>query len=117
MGDKTIIKVENALKEYFNKQYEFVFRLGGEEFGVILFDIDENILENCLKDINNKVLSLKIEHKSSKILDIVSISIGAIIYEPNTYISANKLYKKADECLYKSKQNGRNQYHITKGTL
>ncbi len=115
MGDETLKKVASTLKEYFNKKYEFVFRLGGEEFGVVLFDIDENSLEKCLKDMNYKILELEIEHKNSKILDIVSISMGAIIYEPHTYISANKLYKQADECLYKSKENGRNQYHIYKG--
>ena len=115
MGDVALKKVASTLKEYFDKKYEFVFRLGGEEFGVILFDINEDSLENCLKDINYKILELEIEHKNSKILDIVSISMGAIIYEPHTYISANKLYKLADECLYKSKENGRNQYHIYKG--
>lgn len=115
-GDETLIKVSNILKDYFDRQYEFVFRLGGEEFGVVLFDINEDILEDCLKDINKKITDANIEHKNSKILDIVSISIGAVIYEPKTYISANKLYKKADECLYASKQNGRNQYHIIKGT-
>ena len=115
MGDVALKKVASTLKEYFDKKYEFVFRLGGEEFGVILFDVDEDSLENCLKDINYKILELEIEHKNSKILDIVSISMGAIIYEPHTYISANKLYKLADECLYKSKENGRNQYHIYKG--
>lgn len=115
MGDVTLKKVALTLKEYFNKKYEFVFRLGGEEFGIILFDIDVHILENCLKDINKKITELQIEHKNSKILDVVSISMGAIIYEPNSYISANKLYKQADECLYKSKENGRNQYHIYKG--
>ena len=115
MGDEALKKVANTLKNYFNKKYEFVFRLGGEEFGVILFDIDSHILENCLKDTNKKIVELQIEHKNSKILDVVSISMGAIIYEPNSYISANKLYKQADECLYESKQNGRNQYHIYKG--
>ncbi len=115
MGDETLKKVAFTLKEYFNKKYEFVFRLGGEEFGVVLFDVDDESLENCLKDINYKILELEIEHKNSKILNIVSISMGAIIYEPHTYISANKLYKQADECLYKSKENGRNQYHIYKG--
>jgi diguanylate cyclase (GGDEF)-like protein len=114
-GDVTLKKVASTLKEYFDKKYEFVFRLGGEEFGVVLFDIDENSLENCLKDINYKILELEIEHKNSKILNIVSISMGAIIYEPHTYISANKLYKQADESLYKAKENGRNQYHIYKG--
>ena len=28
------------------------FRLGGEEFGVVLFDTDYNSLEHCLKDLN-----------------------------------------------------------------
>jgi diguanylate cyclase (GGDEF)-like protein len=117
MGDITLKKVASMLKEYFNKKYEFVFRLGGEEFGVVLFDTDYNSLEHCLKDLNYRVLELGIEHRNSKILDVVSISIGSVVYEPNSYISANKLYKLADECLYKSKENGRNQYHIyNKGT-
>ncbi len=115
MGDIALKEVAKTIKEYFNKKYEFTFRLGGEEFGVVLFDINKDILENCLKDINKKVLELQIEHKNSKILNVLSISMGAIIYEPNSYISANKLYKLADECLYESKQNGRNQYHIYKG--
>jgi len=115
MGDITLKKVASTLQEYFNKKYEYVFRLGGEEFGVILFDTDIYILEDCLKNINKKIVELQIEHKNSRILDVVSVSLGAIIYEPNSYISTNKLYKQADECLYKSKENGRNQYHIYKG--
>ena len=115
MGDDALKKVALTIKNYFNKKYEFTFRLGGEEFGVVLFDISKDILENCLKEMNKRVLELQIEHKNSKILPVLSISMGAIIYEPNSYISANKLYKQADECLYESKQNGRNQYHIYKG--
>lgn len=115
LGDETLKKVATTLKDYFNQKYEFVFRLGGEEFGVVLFDIDETTLQSCLQDINKRIVDLNIEHKGSSILDVVSVSIGAIVYEPNSYISANKLYKLADECLYKSKQNGRNQYHIYKG--
>ena len=84
---------------------------------MVLFDTDYNSLEHCLKDLNYRVVELGIEHRNSKILDVVSISIGSVIYEPHSYISANKLYKLADECLYKSKENGRNQYHIyNKGT-
>ena len=112
MGDKTLIAVANVLKKYFNKEYEYVFRLGGEEFGVILFDTNKEIVENCLQEINKKVVDLNIEHKTSQALDVVSISIGAIIYEPDSYVSANKLYKIADENLYKSKQSGRNKYTL-----
>lgn len=112
MGDVTLKAVANELKNYFNREYEYVFRLGGEEFGVVLFDINEDILEQCLKETTERIVNLGIEHKQSKVLNVVSISIGAIIYEPNSYVSANKLYKIADENLYKSKQNGRNQYTI-----
>jgi len=112
MGDLTLKAVATELKNYFNREYEYVFRLGGEEFGVILFDIDMQILKECLNDINKNIESLKIEHKNSKISNVVTISIGAVIYEPDSYISCNQLYKIADENLYKSKQNGRNQYTI-----
>ena len=112
MGDKTLKAVANELKKYFNKEYEYVFRLGGEEFGAILFDIDQEILENCLKAINKLIEYLKIEHKESKVSEFVTISIGSVIYEPGSNISPNRLYKLADEKLYKSKQNGRNQYTI-----
>ena len=112
MGDVTLKAVALELKKYFNKEYEYVFRLGGEEFGAILFDIDKPILEQCLKDINQRIMQLQIEHKSSKVHDVVTISTGAVIFDSGTEMSANRLYKMADENLYKSKQNGRNQYTI-----
>ena len=112
MGDITLKSVALSLKNYFGKEYEYVFRLGGEEFGVILFDIDEEILKECLADVNKSIESLNIEHKNSTVSNVVTISIGAVIYEPNSYVSCNSLYKIADEFLYKSKENGRNQFHI-----
>lgn len=112
LGDLTLKSVAGELKKYFDKEYEYVFRLGGEEFGAILFDINEEILEVCLRHINKKILDLKIEHKSSKVSEFVTISIGAVIYKAGDNISSNRLYKIADENLYKSKQNGRNQYTI-----
>ncbi len=110
MGDKTLKAVATELKKYFNKEYEYVFRLGGEEFGAILFDVDKQILEQCLKDIKEHIIKLNIEHKQSKVAQHVTISMGAVLYESGMVVSSNKLYKKADENLYKAKQNGRNQY-------
>jgi diguanylate cyclase (GGDEF)-like protein len=111
-GDETLKAVATTLKTYFNKEYEYVFRLGGEEFGVILFDIDKEILIECLKDINRNVRNLQIEHSGSQVEEVVTISIGAYLYKPNSDISTNRMYKLADENLYKAKQNGRNQYVI-----
>lgn len=110
MGDKTLKAVATELKKYFNKEYEYVFRLGGEEFGAVLFDVDKQILEQCLKEIREHVIKLKIDHKASQVAEHVTISIGAVLYEPGMQMSSNKLYKKADENLYKAKQSGRNKY-------
>lgn len=114
MGDIALKKVSLCIKEHFKKQYEYVFRLGGEEFGIILFNIDKEILEKYLKELNEEVVKLQIEHKNSKICNLVSVSIGAVLYESKTYISANRLYKMADESLYWAKNSGRNQYKIYK---
>ena len=110
MGDATLKAVGNELKNYFNKEYEYVFRLGGEEFGAVLFDVDQEILKQCLKEIKLEIEKLNIEHKSSKVEKFVTISIGAVLYHPDDNVSSNQLYKKADENLYKAKEGGRNQY-------
>ncbi len=110
MGDVALKAVALELKKYFNKEHEYVFRLGGEEFGAILFDVDEIILQQCLEDIKQKIMNLNIEHKGSKVKNILTVSMGAVIYSPNSDISPNRLYKSADEHLYTSKNNGRNQY-------
>ena len=110
MGDATLKAVASELKKYFNKEYEYVFRLGGEEFGAVLFDVDKEILKQCLKEIRLEIEKLNIEHKTSKVENFVTISIGAVLYHAGENISANKLYKSADENLYKAKEGGRNQY-------
>ena len=112
MGDIALKKVANVLKDYFDKELEYVFRLGGEEFGVILFDTNIETCETCLRDINKKIVELQIEHKTSLVLDVISISTGAVIFKPNSNLSSNKLYKMADKKLYLSKENGRNTYTI-----
>jgi len=111
-GDKALILVGNVLKNYFNKEFEYVFRLGGEEFGVILFDIDKNILINCLEQFKSDIANLKIEHNGSQVSDILSVSMGIVLIEPNSDMSPNRIYKEADKKLYISKNNGRNRYTI-----
>ena len=112
MGDTTLKEVSKVLKEYFNKEYEYVFRLGGEEFGVLLFDTDLSILEQCLDDINKNIVRLQIEHKNSSCLAFVSISMGAVMYTSKNEYSSKQLYKLADQKLYKSKNSGRNKYTL-----
>ena len=112
-GDDVLKSMAKTLTSYFNKEYEYAFRLGGEEFGVILFDTDEKLLKNCLEGFRQRIKELNIEHKGSKVCDILTASMGVIMVDENSYDKTpRELYISADKKLYVSKENGRNRYTL-----
>jgi diguanylate cyclase (GGDEF)-like protein len=111
-GDEVLKAFARTLKQYFNRELEYVFRLGGEEFGVIMFDTDEKIVRSCLDGIMAALADLKIPHEKNQASKYVTASMGVIIVTPNTTKIPRELYKEADQKLYQSKQNGRNRYTI-----
>ena len=111
-GDIALKKVATTLDIYFNKKYEYTFRLGGEEFGIIIFNASINYIKSSLDNLQNQIQRLQIEHKASA-TKYLTLSMGVISIDKNTYkLSTKELYKKADEKLYFSKENGRNKYTI-----
>jgi len=112
MGDMVIKSVANTLKESFNKKYEYVFRIGGEEFGIIVFDISVEKLKKSLDNFASNIKELNIEHSASD-TNILTVSMGvSLVDEYSSNIDTGDIYKKADNKLYHSKENGRNQYTI-----
>ncbi|PLY05319.1 MAG: hypothetical protein C0625_14930 [Arcobacter sp.] len=112
-GDIALEKVANTLKYTLNRAEDFVFRLGGEEFGVITSKVNINgvkILANRLKE---SIQNLNIKHESSVVCNYLSISIGIKIVEPTSKLSQNDIYKLADKSLYKAKEEGRNKLVIS----
>ena len=108
-GDLTLQIVANSLRKSFQRDIDMVFRLGGEEFGV-LFYIDE--LEDAPK-VGTKIVKsielLELSHINNSISSFVTISMGLFIYYESE-LSALEVYKQTDELLYKAKKNGRNQF-------
>ncbi len=113
-GDVALKAIANALKVYFDKEYEYVFRIGGEEFGIILLNTNPNILTNCLDEFINYIHQLNIEHKTSSVASkIITVSMGVMIVDSTNYdITPRDLYVGADKKLYNSKENGRDQYTL-----
>jgi diguanylate cyclase (GGDEF)-like protein len=69
-GDEVLKAFARTLKQYFNRELEYVFRLGGEEFGVVMFDTDEKIVRSCLDGFMAALAELKIVHEKIKLLNM-----------------------------------------------
>ena len=111
-GDIALKTVSKLLDTIFNEEYDYVFRLGGEEFGILIFDIDRNRLENRLKSLQKSLASQKVKHVASK-TTYLTISMGVVIIDKDIYsLSRTDIYKLADKKLYESKEQGRDKYTI-----
>ena len=114
MGDSVLKAVATTLKQYFNKEYEYVFRIGGEEFGIIIFDTSKSVLMHCLDNFIDTIHKLNIEHKTSSVdLKIITVSMGVTyIDKTNYHLTPRQLYISTDKKLYNSKELGRNRYTL-----
>lgn len=108
-GDAALQAVAKVLKSTLQRPGDYPFRLGGEEFGIILSDIDCSNAHIMGEKVRAAVDSLKIEHKGSKILPTLSVSIGGICITPTPDMSDDALIHAADTNLYAAKERGRNQ--------
>lgn len=99
-GDRVLKKVAEILNDSFRSS-DFVARIGGDEFAVIMMDVDSgkcNMIRNKIKEMNQK-LGLGEEG-----LPPVSLSIGAAFTDKGFH---SELFNEADSALYLVKQNGR----------
>lgn len=108
-GDAVLIAIGRVLKAASHKQGDCAFRLGGEEFGMIIAkrDIQESLrfARNILADI----AALKLDHTKNSATRYVSASIGLVVGQAERLRNAELLYRKADRLLYRAKKAGRNR--------
>jgi len=111
-GDIALKTVSNVLDTLFKDEYDYVFRLGGEEFGILIFNINRTTLEKRLKVLQNAISAQKIKHSASK-TSFLTLSMGVVLIDKNIYhMSRTDIYKLADKKLYQSKEYGRDQYTL-----
>ncbi|MBU3177212.1 EAL domain-containing protein [Clostridium estertheticum] len=107
-GDLLIKEVADKLKECLNKE-DHVFRLGGDEFILLCFNIKtkEQAIELAEKIKNVFNGTFLIDDSQLH----VTASLGIVLYNENSTNSKEWL-NHADNALYKAKTNGRNGYVI-----
>lgn len=113
VGDKALKSVAKVLKETLKRPSDYVFRLGGEEFGVLLCDTDETNSANLAREICDAVRAKKIKHEASKVNQFLTISIGVVCCIADDALDEDVLITRADEMLYEAKESGRDRYIIT----
>jgi diguanylate cyclase (GGDEF)-like protein len=101
-GDQALIGLGTILKKTF-RESDVIARIGGDEFAVLLESSDESeemlmtrLYEN-ITDFNTKVSQ---DYK-------LSISVGAVQFDPEYPISIDKLLSKADALMYAQKRKAK----------
>ncbi|MDH5465241.1 MAG: sensor domain-containing diguanylate cyclase, partial [Thiovulaceae bacterium] len=115
-GDLVLKSIAQALKGVMKRPDDSIYRLGGEEFGIICNISDVPSLELLLKELAKSIEDLHIEHKGNSASKYVTSSFGSILINFNNKdhyeIDADKIYKICDDQLYKAKEAGRNTFKI-----
>jgi len=108
-GDTALKLVAQSLHDTLRRHNDYIFRLGGEEFGLIFHakSTDEVLL--TANKVRQNIEKLKIEHTGNSASKFLTTSSGLYIIKHDDTLSTDEIYKKADEALYISKHNGKNQ--------
>ncbi len=109
VGDEVLKHFANIVSENLRKS-DIFGRIGGEEFGVILNDTDKGIAQMVAQKIRIGVKNSYFEIENKKINITLSVGISTLDKDDTLDV----LFEKADEALYESKQNGRDQVTLYK---
>ncbi|HKJ96033.1 MAG TPA: GGDEF domain-containing protein, partial [Gammaproteobacteria bacterium] len=107
-GDRTLLQVAQAISGAFTRAEDLVFRLGGEEFGVLFHVGRPAAAEVMAERVRRRVERLGIPAADGE-YPFVTVS-GAVTHVSGAGpISADALYKEVDAALYRAKSEGRNR--------
>ena len=106
-GDSCLKIVASTVEDTVQRASDLVARFGGEEFAIILPNIEDAyvLAELCRENIEKA----NIAHERSKVADHITVSLGCATLIPDKDMKLNSLISRADQALYEAKHSGRNQ--------
>ena len=110
VGDDVLVKLSEVIETKCRRAEDIGFRIGGDEFALILYGISSEKLEQTCFDMVLTVATLNLKNSGKDVK--TALSIGAVLKSANAKVSSDNLVKIADEYLYEAKENGRNQYYL-----
>jgi len=103
-GDKVLKTIAQLLNERI-RETDFLARFGGEEFVMLLPGTAEKETLRLVNDLRKKVASCGFRYKG----DAVNITVSCGISTFRDEDTLASVFERADNALYKAKENGRNQ--------
>lgn len=85
---------------------DFIFRYGGEEFLIVLTEVDSKQAQDVAEKIRQRIESVEILLGDERIIR-VSVSIGITLSDGHP--DYQRQIERADKALYEAKHSGRNR--------
>ena len=105
IGDSVLRETSNIIKKCVRTS-DLVIRFGGEEFLVLMLDINQGETEKAAEKIRETIESTKIKVSDGTIKKTISLGVSEFPADAESFWQAIKF---ADVALYKAKDTGRNK--------
>lgn len=105
-GDQLLKAVAHEIRESLRPS-DLPCRFGGEEFLLMLADVDHDVLAARAELVRQRVADIKVDHRGSS-LPTVTLSAGIALY-PQHGLTGSSVIDAADTALYAAKNSGRNK--------
>ena len=108
-GDNVLVSVASCLMQTCKRANDFAFRVGGEEFVILITNEEYDSVLSFIKILQRNIKNLMIENKNSDVNSFLTISGGLVSKIPVQNDTIDSIMKEADDRLYKAKEEGRNK--------
>ncbi len=111
-GDDCLKQIARTIQDTLRRGTDVVARYGGDEFVVMLPDVELEGAWTVAHALKNAIERLAIPHEGSDVAPMVTVSIGGIVVSGESTPSRDRILENADAALYSAKHKGRNRVVI-----
>lgn len=108
-GDLCLKEIAETLRSVFGRSGELTARVGGEEFVVVLPNINAAQACQAAQRFRTSLAERELPHSGSKVSPFVTVSIGVAELDPETMDHFDQVLQRADQALYRAKHQGRDR--------
>jgi diguanylate cyclase (GGDEF)-like protein len=109
-GDECLRETAQILNSCMLRAGDFVSRYGGEEFCIILPNINLEGAAVVAQRLQDAMARAEIPHLYSDVADRITLSMGLEAFVPSHDLASDQLIEHADKALYAAKRSGRNRF-------